>query len=281
MLQLHYQLSLGVILSVMLPFVLKTVDEPELRLHLLNSQNSTVNVDVQTELYMSGSVRTQSEEQPQIIRRQNLAVLRGAKEAAYKAFTSFLQQIAEPQSFLPIELLSQYPNQRYVLILSVARFYELHEVFQNTPDDIWMEQGDSIFEFEGYELSLSAKHYLLDSTAYLVAPGKYTVFMRRVNHEETIRFYRSKFIDLLGNAPPPLNLNAQDVIEAVQQDIISRESAVSIGQLLMFPHSNEPEIDEKETMTHCPECNGDLRRISQSYFCLECDWDNLPPLKLR
>ena len=263
----------------MLPFVLKTVEEPVHRLHVLSSENSTVDVDVQTELYISESASLQSDERALNLHRQNLAVLQGAQEAAYKAFTTYLQQISEPQSFLPIELLSQYPYQRYALILSVTRFYELHEMFQSTPDIIWIDRGNSIFEYDGYELSLSAKHHIFDSSAYLVAPGKFTVFVRRVNDRETTRFFRSGFIDLTSNAPPPLQLNAQEVIEAVQQDIASREAAMPIGQLLMFPPSAETETDAVEHLTNCPECNGDVKRISKSFFCLECDWDNLPPLE--
>ncbi|MCE2402187.1 hypothetical protein J4G08_15045 [Candidatus Poribacteria bacterium] len=263
----------------MLPFVLKTTEESVQRLHIPSSLNSTVDVDVQTELYISEAAISQSEGRTLNFQRQNLSVLRRAEEAAYKAFTTFLQQISEPQAFLPVELLSQYPYQRYVLILSVTRSYELHEVFQNTPDTIWMDQGNSIFEYGGYELSLSAKHHILDSSAFLVAPCKFTVFMRRVNDAETIRFYRSSFIDLTENAPPPLHLNAQEVIEAVQQHIASREPALPIGQLLMFPPLSETDIDETERLTSCPECNGEVKRIGESnYFCLQCDWDNLLPL---
>lgn len=262
----------------MLPFVLKNVEEPVQRLHLLRSENSTLDVEVQTELYATEFDSSLQEDRPFTFRRRNYAVLSSAQEAAYKAFTTFLQQISEPRSFLPIELLSQYPYQRYVLILSVTRSYELREMFQSTPDTIWMDRGNSIFEYDGYELSLSAKQHILDSSAYLVAPGKFTVFVRRVNDTETARFFRSGFIDLTGNAPPPLHLNAQEVIEAVQQDIASRESAMPIGQLLMFPPSVETETDAVEHLTNCPECNGDVKRISKSFFCLECDWDNLPPL---
>ena len=264
----------------MLPFVLKTVEEREQRLHLLGSENSAVDVEVETEFYTTEFDSSLREDRPFTFRRRNYAVLSDAKEAAYKAFTTFLQQISEPESFLPIELLSQYPYQRYVLILSVTRSYELHEVFQNTPDTIWMDRGNSIFEYDGYELSLNAKHYILDSSAYLVAPEKFTVFMRRVNDAETSRFFRSGFIDLTENAPPPLQLNAQEVIEAVQQYIASRESVMQMGQLLMFSPSSETHIDEvDEYLTNCPECKGEVRRINDSFFCLECDWDNLPPLK--
>ena len=264
----------------MLPFVLKTVEEPVQRLHRLRSENRTIDVDVQTEMYISeyNPMLSDGSNLDLDFQQENRAVLREAKEAAYKAFTTFLHQISERESFLPIELLSQYPHQRYALILSVASSYELHEVFQETPDTIWMDQGNSIFEYEGFEFSLNAKHHIVDSSVYLVSPRKFTVFMRRENEFEITRFYRSKFIDLSDNAPPPLHLNAQEVIEAVQQDITSRESAVPIGQLLMFPTSVETETDDAERLISCPECNGEVRRISESYFCLQCDWDNLPPL---
>lgn len=261
----------------MLPFVLKTVDEPFLRLHLLRNQNSVIDVHVETEMYIDESIAVESDRDRNGMHRENRAIMKEAEDAAYKAFTTFLRQTSEQESFLPTELLSQYPFQRYTLILSVTRSYELHEVFQNTPDTSWMEHGNSVFEYEGYELSLNAKHHIQDSSAYLVSPEKFTVFMRRVNDIESIRFYRSKFIDLTENAPPPFHLNAQEVIESVQQDIASRESAVPIQQLLMFPPS-ETDTDVSEQTNTCPECNGEVRRIGKSFFCLECDWDDLPRL---
>ncbi len=263
----------------MLPFVIKTVEEPVQRLHLLRNENRTIDVDVQTEMYISDYNVLDSEGDNSNFQRENRAILREAKEAAYKAFTTFLHQISEPESFLPIERLSQYPHQRYALILSVARSYELHEVFQRIPDTIWMDRGNSIFEYEGFEFTLNAKHHIVDSSAYLVSPGKFTVFMRRVNDFEITRFYRSKFIDLTDNAPPPLHLNPQEVIEVVQQDIVTRESVIPIEQLLMFPSSSEMEPVKPEQLTNCPECKGEVRRINDSYFCLQCDWDNLPVLE--
>jgi len=261
----------------MLPFVLKTVDEPILRLHLLRNENSIIDVHVETEMYIGESVVADMNMDRHSLHRENRAILKEAEEAAYKAFTTFLRNSSEEESFLPIELLSQYPYQRYTLILSVTRSYELNEVFQNTPDTSWIEQGNSIFEYEGYELSLNAKHHIQDSSAYLVAPEKFTVFMRQVNDVESIRFYRSKFLDLTENAPPPFHLNAQEVIESVQQEITNRDSTVPIGQLLMFPPS-ETETDGGDPMMECPECNGEVRQIGKSYFCLECDWDDLPKL---
>ena len=262
----------------MLPFVLKTVDEPFVRLHLLRDENSVIDVDVETEMHIHESSVSTSENLVHNIQRENRVILREAEAAAYKAFTSFLRQTSEQRSFLPIELLSQYSCQRYTLILSVTRSYELHEVFQSTPDTSWMERGNSIFEYEGYELSLNAKHHVQDSSAYLVAPEKFTVFMRRVNDAENIRFYRSRFIDLTENAPPPFLLDAQEVIESVQQDIVSRDSTIPMGQLLLFPPSADYETDNVERLTSCPECTGEVRRIGKNYFCLECDWDDLPQL---
>ncbi len=262
----------------MLPFVLKTVDDPFLRLHLLRNENRVLDVHVETEMYIRESFTSDSDNNDQNLQRENRAILKEAEEAAYKAFTTFLRQNSEPESFLPIEHLSRFPCQRYTLILSVTRSYELNEVFQDTPDTTMLEYGNSIFEYEGYELSLNAKHHIHDSSAYLVAPEKFTVFMRRVNDVESIRFYRSRFIDLTENAPPPFHLNAQEVIDTVQQDIASRESAIPMGQLLLFPQSSESDSKEEDRLTCCPECNGEVRQISQSYFCLECDWDDLPQL---
>ena len=265
----------------MLPFILKTVDEPSLRLQLLSNENMTLDVHIQTEMDINDENCSLLECNDSDLEGGNRAILREAKEAVYKAFTLFLRQTSEPVPFLPIELLSQYPCQRYTLILSVTRSYELQDVFQNTSDTIWMDGGNSIFEFEGYQLAINAKHHVMDSSAFLVSPKKFTVFMRRANDPNSTRFYRSTFFDLTQNAPPPLHLNPQEVIEKLQEDIASRESAIPLGEIMSYPPSKGEEISDAETTPSCPECNGDIRRIGNSFFCLQCDWDDLPPLKHR
>lgn len=265
----------------MLPFILKTVDEPSLRLQLLSDGNMTFDVHIQTEMDINDENCSSREGNDSYLEYSNRAILREAKEAVYKAFTTFLRQTSEPGPFLPFELLSQYPYQRYTLILSVTRSYELQDVFQNTSDTIWMDGGNSIFEFEGYELAINAKHHIVDSSAFLVSPEKFTVFMRRVNDPGPTRFYRSTFIDLTPNAPPPFHLNAQEIIETVQQDIASRESALPINGMMSDTSSNDEDKDKTVSQISCPECNGDVRRIGNSFFCLQCDWDDLPPLNRR
>ncbi len=265
----------------MLPFILKTVDEPSLRLQLLSNRNVTFDVHIQTEMEINDENCSSLEGNEIHLEDSNRAILREAKEAVYKAFTTFLKQTSEPGPFLPFERLSQYPYQRYTLILSVTHSYELQDVFQSTSDMIWMDGGNSIFEFEGYELAINAKHHIVDSSAFLVSPEKFTVFMRRVNAPDTTRFYRSAFIDLIQNAPPPFHLNAQEIIETVQQDIASRESAISMDKRMANASNDGEDISEMENRPSCPECNGDIRRIGTSFFCLQCDWDDLPPLNRR
>ena len=265
----------------MLPFILKTVEEPSLRLQLLSNGNMTFDVHIQTEMDINDEHCFSQEGNESYLEGSNRAILREAKEAVYKAFTTFLKQTSEPGPFLPFELLSQYPYQRYTLILSVTRSYELQDVFQTTSDTVWVDGGNSIFEFEGYELAINAKHHIVDSSAYLVSPEKFTVFMRRVNAADNIRFYRSTFFDLSRNAPPPFELNAQEIIETVQQDIASRESVIPMGKMLTNVSSADEDTSETENQRSCPECNGDVRRIGNSFFCLQCDWDDLPPLNRR
>ncbi len=262
----------------MLPFILKTVDEPSLRLQLLSNRNMTFDVHIQTELDINDDHFFSQEGNDSHLGNSNRAILREAKEAVYKAFTAFLKQTSEPGPFLPFDLLSQYPYQRYTLILSVTRSYELQDVFQNTSDTIWVDGGNSIFEFEGYELAINAKHHIVDSSAFLVSPDKFTVFLRCVNDSESPRFYRSTFFDLTRNAPPPFHLNAEEVIEIVQQDITSRESAIPMDKTMTNASSADVDISETVNQRSCPECNSDVRRIGNSFFCLQCDWDDLPPL---
>ena len=265
----------------MLPFILKTVDEPFLRLQLLRHENMTLDVHIQTEMSIPDDNDSELERSDSNLQSDNRSILREAKEAVYKAFTKFLRYTSEPVSFLPFDLLAQYPRHRYTLILSVTRSYELQDVFQNSQDTIWMDGGSSIFEYEGFELAINAKHHVVDSSAYLVAPEKFTVFMRRVNDPNSTRFFRSTFIDLTQNAPPPFLFNAQEVIDTLQQDIASRESTLPLGQVLVFPSSDESDSNEDENPPSCPECSGEVRQIGKSFFCLQCDWDDLPPLSRR
>ena len=264
----------------MLPFILRTVDAPSLQLQILSNDNLTLNVHIQTEMPINDEICPESDSAEFNRHSDNRAILREAKEAVYKAFTTFLKHTSEHVSFFPIELLSQYPCQRYTLILSVTRSYELQDVFQNTSDTIWMDGVNSIFEYEGYELAINAKHHIVDSSAFLVAPEKFTVFMRWDNVPDTLRFYRSSFIDITQNAPPPYHLNAQDVIETIQQYIVSRDSAMSLKKMRQYTASEE-DSNETDTLAYCPECKGEIRGIGRSYFCLQCDWDDLPPLDRR
>ena len=265
----------------MLPFILKTVTEPSLRLQLLSNANMTLDVHIQTEMDIDDAICSALEGNASHLEDGNRAILREAKDALYKAFTLFLRHNSESVPFLPSELLSHYPSQRYTLILSVTRSYELQDVFQNASDTIWMDGGNSIFEFEGFQLAINAKHHIVDSSAFLVSPKKFTVFMRRGNDPNSIRFYRSTFFDLTQNAPPPFHLNPQEVIETVQQDIAIRESAVPIDKMTSGISSNDEDISETASNRSCPECSGDVRRIGNSFFCLQCDWDDLPPLEYR
>lgn len=263
----------------MLPFTLKTTEEPILRLHLHNSEDSVLDVDINSELDTHPADFAQQDQFYTYIQDQNRSVLRRVNEATYQAFTIFLHDISVQNTFLPTELLAQFPNQRYFLILSIPRIYELQEVLQSNPESLWMNRGQSLFEYEGFEIILSSKHHLNDNTAFLVSSGKYTVFIRQENEEETTRFFRSKFCDLIGNAPPPLHFSARQVIDTIQDDLNRRDAATEIEQMLLIHLDSDTYADVTDKLKSCPVCNGQLRRIMESAFCLECDWDNLPTLK--
>ena len=255
----------------MLPFKLVEVDEPILHLQ-------TGDVDVETEFFISEFVSTGSRQEDLDVPGLDQTILRRVREAAYRAFALFLRETSEQASFLPVEQLSQYPNHRFTLLLSIPRWYELHEIFLNTPDSHWLEHGNIVFEYNGYEIELRAKHFNTDTSAFFVSPEKYTLFIRGVHDVETTRYYRSRFTDLSESVPPPFHFDAQELIVTVQQDIANRENALPIGQLLMFPSSTETEFESENLLACCPKCKGEVRRINTNYFCLECDWDDLPIL---
>lgn len=257
----------------MLPFILKIADQPVERLQRINAENQSVDVDVQVELYAREIGRTDIERAAQP-RRLSQLILQEATENAYTTFVGFLRDNAEPAAFLPFGPLSQYPCRQYALILSASRSHELFEICQMQPDT-----SPSILHYGGYEIAIKPRRYILDTAAYLVAPDKYTLFIRQVREDDTIRVYRSDFINLTRNSPPPFKLDTRDIIENVQLELVGEQGqAVPIEQLLMFPPSTEDTNSPR--INKCPECGGRVRRLGrEADFCLECDWDNLPPLR--
>ncbi len=256
----------------MLPFKLVEVDEPILHLHIGD-------VEVETEFFVSEFVGTNSHQEVLDYPGLDRMVLRRVREAAYRAFTVFLKEFSEPAPFLPVEQLSQYPNYRFSLLVSVPRWYELHEIFLNAPDSHRLEHGNMVFEYNGYEIELRAKHFITDTSAFLVSSEKYTLFIRSIQDTEITRYKRSQFTDLSEYTPPSFHINAQELSETILHNLVNRDSALSIEQLLMFPSLDDTESESDENLTCCPECKGEVRRIDKNYFCLECDWDDLPILK--
>ena len=102
------------------------------------------------------------------------------------------------------------------------------------------------------------KTQLQDTEAYLIAPNKYTLFMRQAVESRAINVYRSDFIDLVTNTPPPINLHPQDIIEALETGVPAEsDRPAEGGQLLMF--SPDEEKEEKENQAECPKCGGPFR----------------------
>lgn len=257
----------------MLPFVLKIADRPVERLQRIHAENQSIDVDVQLECY-SREFEPADMARPSRRQRLSQSILQEATESVYGTFVTFLRESAEPQTFLPFEYLAQYPCRRYALILSASRSHEIFEICQIQPD-----ASHSILHYRGYEIAIKPRRYILDTAAYLVAPDKYTLFIRQVREDNTIRVYRSDFINLTQNSPLPFKFDTRDIIENLQLELMrEREQNLPLEQLLMFPPSNED--TSLPRVTNCPECSGRVRRLGrEGYFCLECDWDNLPPLK--
>ena len=198
-------------------------------------------------------------------------VLNEAMEFAYEAFIGFLQRIAQPDIFPPLNRLNRYPHRLYCLLMSPNRTREMFEIC-NASAGNRLTYGD-------YELAVSRKTQLEDTEAYLIAPNKYTLFMRQAVESRTVNVYRSDFIDLVANTPPPLNLHPQDIIDTLESRVVTESERPMEGQqLLMF--SPDEMKKRREEQTECPTCGGSVQKIDAGrYFCLDCEWDNLPPLR--
>ncbi len=258
----------------MLPFVLKFADSPVESLHRINAEmqregrrealDLDIEVDVQIELYSQEIDGAQTAQQ----------ILQEATESAYQEFIGFLRSVSHPVEFLPFGLLQQFSGRRYCLILSTARSHELFDMCHMQPDP-----RHAVLQYGGYELTIIARRHLADTEAFLVEPKKHALFIRQVRAEDTIRVYRSSFMNLTRATPPPFSLDAREIIQNVQLELVGQtERAVRIEQLLMFPPPAEEATEAR--ITNCPECGGRVRPLGKErHFCLDCDWDDLPLLK--
>ena len=254
----------------MLPFKLKVTHQSVERLCRVSarSEQQNINVDI--------NIHAHSREYLPLFAGRSIAslgteVLNEAMEFAYEAFIGFLQHIAQPDIFLPLNRLNRYPHRLYCLLMSPNRTREAFEIY-NASTGNRLTYGD-------YELVVSRKTQLQDTEAYLIAPNKYTLFMRQEVESSVINVYRSDFIDLVTNTPPPLNLHAQDIIDTFESSVPAESERLTEGrQLLMF--LPEEVKKEKEKQMECPKCGGPIQTIGVGrHFCLDCEWDNLPPLK--
>ena len=260
----------------MLPFVIKDTHQSVERLRRITAQNQHQDLDVHVELLLHTREIRQVHALSGAARRHLSAeIFNEAKARAYEEFLTFLRRVAEPEVFLPTDLLNRYPHRQYYLLLSPNRSHELFEIY-NTE----LRYGQRLVTYVDYDFIVEASPQIIDREAYLIAPGKYTLFMRQVNEDNAIKVYRSDFVDLAASTPPPLDLCAQDLINTIQNGAeATTEDEPHWQQLLMFPTAQEKE-EPPTKLTKCPACEGQVQEIGEdSYFCLNCDWDNLKTLR--
>ena len=257
-----------------LPFTLEITNQSPVQLRRINAnQYEDIDVDVQFLLH-SWEIRQLNTSRDNTRRQPMRRILDESQDYVYEAFIRFLREAAEPEIFLPTNLLNRYPYRQYCLLLSRTRSRELLEIY-NTSD----RYSQYSVPYGDYDFIVNGRSQLLDTEAYLIAPNKYTLFLRQVDETNEIRIYHSDFVDLVSHAPPPLDFHAQEVIDSLQNNIESEvEDEPDWRQLLIFPVRQEEEL--LATVTKCPACGSEVQRVGgESYFCLDCDWDNLPILK--
>ena len=253
----------------MLPFTIKVTQQAVERLCLITARSEQQNIDVHVDIH-AHSREFLSPFTDSANTRLGAEVLNEAMEFAYEAFIAFLQHIAQPDIFLPLNRLDRYPHRLYCLLMSPNRTREVFEIYNAS--------AGNRLAYSAYELVVSRKTQLEDTEAYLIAPNKYTLFMRQAVESRTVSVYRSDFIDLVTNTPPPLNLHPQDIIDTLESSVSAESERPMEGeQLLMF--SPDDMNKRKEKLRECPNCGGSIQKIGAGrYFCLDCEWDNLPPL---
>ena len=253
----------------MLPFTIKTTDQATMHLCRITSPEQHEELDVSVgfllrswEIHHLHALRDST--------RRNLTqhILNEVPNDAYKMFVRLLRDTAESENFLPTARLNRYLHRQYCLLLSAGRACELFAAYNRGS-----RHSRSLIHFSGYDLIVGTGIQLLDTEAYLIAPNKYTIFLRQVNAANEINVYHSDFIDLGGSTPPPLVLRPQEVIDTVRNNV----GAEAAGKAPDQQHYQE---ESPATIVDCPECGGEVQRIGgESYFCLECSWDNLPALR--
>lgn len=253
----------------MLPFTIKTTDQATMHLCRITPPQQQEELDIEVgfllrswEIHHLHALRDST--------RRNLTrqILNEVPNDAYKMFIRFLRGAAEPEVFLPTVRLNRYLHRQYCLLLSSRRARELFEVYNRGS-----RHSRRLINLSGYDLIVGTGAQLLDAEAYLIAPNKYTIFLRQVNAANEINVYHSDFIDLAGSTPPPLALHPQEVIDTVRHNVGIEIEGKPLNQ-------QTDQGESPATLAECPECGGEIQRIGgESYFCLECNWDNLPALR--
>lgn len=251
----------------MLPFTIKTTDQTTMHLCRIMPPEQHEELDVEVgcllrswEIHHLHTLRDST--------RRNLTrqILSEVPNDVYKMFVRFLRDTAEPEAFLPTVRLNRYLSRQYCLLLSSRRARELFAVYNRGN-----RHSRRLINFNGYDLIVGTGAQILDTEAYLIAPNKYTIFLRQVNAANEINVYHSDFIDLAGSTPPPLSLDSQEVIDTVRNNV---------GPATEEKPQQHSGHESTAATTKCPECDGEIQRIGgESYFCLECNWDNLPALR--
>ena len=253
----------------MLPFTIKTTDQATMHLCRITPPEQHEELDVSVgfllrswEIHHLHALRDST--------RRNLTrhILNEVPNDAYKMFIRFLRETAEPETFLPATRLNRYLHRQYCLLLSTSRAHELFAVHNNGG-----RHSQRLINFSGYDLIVGTGIQLLDTEAYLIAPSKYTIFLRQVNAANEINVYHSDFIDLGGSTPPPLLFRPEEIIDIVRNNVGAETESKA-------HHEQDHGEESPATIVDCPECGGEVQRIGgESYFCLECSWDNLPALR--
>jgi hypothetical protein len=249
----------------MLPFTIKTTDQAMMHLCRIRPPAQPQELDVEVRaLLRSWEIHHLHALRDSTRRNLTQQILNEVPNDAYKMFIRFLRGTAEPEVFLPTVRLNRYLHRQYCLLLSSVRVHELFEVYNRGT-----RYSRRLINLNGYDLIVGTGTQLLDTEAYLIAPNKYTIFLRQVNAANEINVYHSDFIDLAGSTPPPLALHPQEIIDTIRNNV----DAATGGE----PYDQE---DSPVTIAKCPECDGEVQRIGgPNYFCLECNWDNLTALR--
>ena len=153
-----------------------------------------------------------------------------------------------------------------------------------------LEEGIHGLGFPLYHhwFEIARQPHLNDQVCYVIPPEYYVIYLHERVSEGVFRIYASPFLNLMEQDFQPIRIQTQGVLDLLEvgTDSMYGEpnlSPIPPGPLVQSSRGMlQRRSEERATgdLKRCPVCGGSIQYLNEhDAFCLDCDWDNLKPIR--